>query len=232
MMADQLRQDVIANNLANATTPGYKGDRAVGQESFALKLEEVTTGDPVGTLGLGSQIAEVATDTSQGALRRTGNELDVAVAGDGYFTVRTPAGVRFTRDGAFTQDSAGRITTARGELVLGTNGRPITVPEGTALTIDQRGAVLANEKPVGTLQVSVLDPKSVKKAGDDMFTGRPRPQAAKGRVEQGFLEQANVSSVREMVDLISTMRSFESSQRTVKAIDETLGKAVNEVGKV
>jgi flagellar basal-body rod protein FlgG len=232
MMADQLRQDVIANNLANATTPGYKGDRAVGKEAFSLKLHEATSGREIGTLGLGAQIDEVATDTSQGALRRTGNELDLAVAGAGYFAVRTQAGVRFTRDGAFTQNAAGEITTARGEQVLGVNGQPIKVPEGSEITVDERGTVLAGERAVGTLQVSALDEASVRKAGDDLFTGRPQATGEKGRVEQGFLEQANVSSVREMVDLISTMRSFESSQRTVKAIDETLGKAVNEVGRV
>jgi flagellar basal-body rod protein FlgF len=244
MLADQLRQDVIANNLANATTAGFKGDRAVTHAFNSLLLNRLEQGDEigadrsnesaaqVGTLGLGERVDSVATDLSQGPLRRTGNDLDLAIGGSGFFAVRTAAGVRFTRDGAFTQNAQGQIVTARAEPVLGINGQPITVPAGAKVTVNEQGSVLADERVVGKVQVTLLDPASLKKAGDDMFTGRPQAQGQRGTVNQGYLEQANVSSVREMVDLIATMRSYESSQKTIKAIDETLGKAVNDVGKV
>jgi flagellar basal-body rod protein FlgG len=232
MLADQLRQDVIANNLANATTPGYKGDRAVGEEFNSLLLNNLQTGAPVGQLGTGARIADVVTDGSQGALRHTDNTFDLAISGDGYFAVQSAAGTRYTRDGAFTLDNRGQLSTSKGEPVLGADGRPVVVPSGGKATIDQGGRVFVNERQVATIGVTALDPQSVRKQGDDLFTGRVRQGVAPGRVEQGYLEQANVSSVHEMVDLISVMRSFESSQKASNALDETLGKAVNEIGKV
>jgi flagellar basal-body rod protein FlgG len=232
MLADQLRQDVIANNLANATTPGYKGDRAVESAFASMLLQQTTSGAAVGPLGLGARIDDVATDQTQGSLRETGNDLDLAVAGDGFFAVRTPTGVAFTRDGAFSTDVRGQIVTADGDPVLSTGNQPITIPGGQKPTIDAQGVVSAGGQVLGRLQVSLLDPKTIAKQGDDLYTGTPGAIGAKGTVRQGFLEQSNVNTVREMVDLIETMRSFESDQKVSQAIDETLGKAANDIGKV
>jgi flagellar basal-body rod protein FlgF len=232
MLADQLRQDVIANNLANATTPGYKGDRAVGEAFNSLLLSKVG-GGTIGSLGLGSRIAGVVTDSTQGSLRNTQNTYDLGIAGDGFFAVQAKGGVRYTRDGAFTLNQQGQLVTANAEPVLGTNGQPIAIgTAGGKPTIDAQGNVIVGGRTVGTLQVAVLDPKSLQKQGSDLYTGTVQQNAQRGAVQQGYLEQSNVNSVREMVDLISTMRSFESSQKTVQALDETLGKAVNDVGKV
>jgi flagellar basal-body rod protein FlgG len=232
MLADQLRQDVIANNLANATTAGFKGDRSVGEAFPSMLLSELGSGRQIGALGTGTRIAGVDVNDAQGALRNTGNKLDLAISGDGFFAVRAPGGVRYTRDGAFTTDAGGRIVTADGSAVLDTAGRPITLPRGSGEpTIDQLGNVLVGSRRIATLQRTTLDPASLRKQGDELFQGRPQ-RAAAGSVQQGYLEQSNVNSVREMVDLIATMRSFESSQKVTQALDETLGKAVNDVPKL
>src|SRR4051812_9834780 len=172
MLADQLRQDVIANNLANSTTAGYKGDQAVGEAFSSLLLNEITTGRQVGSLGTGARIAGVYVNSAQGALRNTGNQLDLAIAGDGFFAVRGPGGVRYTRDGAFTTDATGQLVTAGGLPVLDRQNRPITIPGGAEPTIDASGNVTVGGRAVATLQVATLDPASLRKQGDDLFTGR------------------------------------------------------------
>jgi flagellar basal-body rod protein FlgF len=232
MLANQLRQDVIANNLANATTAGYKGDRAVQQAFPAMLLQQVQTGRQIGSLSLGTRVADVVTDGSQGAIRNTGNAYDLAIAGDGFFSVQAATGVRYTRDGSFSVDAKNQLVTARGEPVLDKNNRPITIPaSGDRATIDEQGNVIANGRTIATLAVTVLDPQTLRKQGDDLYQGTPQRGGAQGRVEQGYLEQSNVNSVREMVDLIETMRSFEASQKVTQSLDETLGKAI-EVGRL
>jgi flagellar basal-body rod protein FlgG len=234
MLADQLRQDVIANNLANATTPGFKGDRAMGRAFPAMLLDQIGAGSPtqVGALGLGTRIDGVVTDASQGAMRNTGNDFDLAIGGDGWFSVQTGQGVRYTRDGAFALDGQNRLVTATGDPVLGTNGQAVTIPAGVKATIDAQGTVVAGGRTVATLQVATLDPATLRKQGNDLYLGSVTTNGTRGLVHQGYLEQSNVSSVREMVDLITTMRSFEASQKASQALDQTLGKAVNEIGKL
>jgi flagellar basal-body rod protein FlgG len=230
MLADQIRQDVIANNLANATTAGFKGDTAVGEAFPSLLINQLQTGATIGKLGLGSRITEVATDGSQGALRQTGNTYDLAIAGDGWFSVQGPNGVAYTRNGAFTTDAKGQLVTADAQPVLDDGGRPITV--GNNATISPDGRVTVDGRQVAKLAVTALDPKRLHKLGDNLYTGTVVKNAPASRVEQGFLEGSNVNSVKEMVDLISTMRSFEAGQKAVQALDDTLGKAVNDVGRI
>jgi flagellar basal-body rod protein FlgF len=219
MLADQIRQDVIANNLANATTAGFKGDVAVGEAFPAMLVSQLQTGARVGTLGLGAHISQIATNDKQGALRQTGNTYDLAVAGSGWFSVQGPSGVAYTRNGTFTIDAKGQLVTADALPVLDDGGRPITIGEGKA-SIAPDGRVSVDGRQIAKLALTALDPKRLHKGTDP------------GRVEQGFLEGSNVNSVKEMVDLISTMRSFEAGQKAVQAEDDALGKAVNEVGRI
>jgi flagellar basal-body rod protein FlgF len=231
MLADQVRQDVIANNLANANTAGFKGDRAVASAFASMLIQQVGNTTPIGQMGLGVRIDGVSVDYSQGGMRATQNQLDLAIAGEGWFAVKGPGGVQYTRNGAFSLNAERELVTADGRQVLGVGGAAVRVPEGRELGIGADGAVTVDGKKVGALQIAVLDPKSLQKQGSDAVTGKPADGPA-GRVAQGFLEAANVNSVREMVGLIATMRSFESSQKAVHGIDETLGKAVNEVGRM
>jgi flagellar basal-body rod protein FlgF len=231
MLADQIRQDVIANNLANATTAGFKGDVAVGEAFPDMLVSQLQTGAKVGTLGLGAHISQIATNDKQGALRQTGNTYDLAVAGSGWFSVQGQNGVAYTRNGTFSIDAKGQLVTADALPVLDDGGRPITIGEGKA-SIAPDGRVSVDGRQIAKLALTALDPKRLHKLGDNLYTGTVQKGADPGRVEQGFLEGSNVNSVKEMVDLISTMRSFEAGQKAVQAEDDSLGKAVNEVGRI
>ena len=127
MLAEMARQDQLANDLANASTPGYKADR-VSQRSFGdLMLSNSADGSTVGPLGQGAAIDKQETDLRPQALRETGQPLDLAIAGDGYFGVQTAQGVRYTRNGSFTADAKGNLVDQLGNQVLGVGGKPVTV---------------------------------------------------------------------------------------------------------
>jgi flagellar basal-body rod protein FlgG len=148
MITETKRTDTIANNLANANTSGYKRDDAINREFAPMLIRRINDGKMqndvtaikgfslggvapvVGTLGLGSYIDEIATDHTQGGFQTTGNPLDLAISGDGYFAVQTPQGVRYTRDGNFYKSAAGQLQTVNGQAVLDNQGRPITIPAG------------------------------------------------------------------------------------------------------
>jgi flagellar basal-body rod protein FlgG len=215
MLAESVRQDLIANDLANASTPGYKADR-VAERSFGALLLGQQGGPPIGTLGLGTQVAVQVTDLSPGPMKTTGEPLDFAVEGDGFFAVQTGAGVRYTRDGQFSVSQRGTLVTAQGNDVLGPNGNPIRV-----------GA----DGRVDAAAIGVTALTGVRKEGDSLFTGTPGG-AATGTVRQGALEGSGVESVRTMVDMIKSLRAFEAGQRVITTIDGTLQKAAGQVGSI
>ncbi len=216
MLAEQVRQEQISNDLANGATPGYKADRTAQRTFGDLMLANSVTGQVVGPQSVATQVDEVRTDFRPADLRETGQPLDFAVAGEGYFAVRTPDGVRYTRNGQFTVSAQGQLATAAGDPVLGRDGGPIPVgPEGR---VDPRA-----------LQVVALrDPR---KAGDALVTGTPAG-AAQGQARAGALEGSGVDPARSMVDMIASLRAFEAGQRVITTIDSTLAKGVNDVGRV
>jgi flagellar basal-body rod protein FlgF len=231
MLAEQVRQDQLANDLANASTPGYKADNSE-QASFSdLLLWNSSTGAPVGSLSMGSRITHVVTDLTQGPLQSTGNPLDVALDGPGFLAVATGSGVRYTRDGQLLVDARGRLCTDTGNLVLGTSGKPITVgqvSDPSKISIDQRGTVKVGNRTVGTLAVMSLT--NTTKPGDTLFTGTPGVRPAGTTVQQGFLEGSGVQPAEAMVDMIVSFRAYETTQRAIQSIDTELGRAANSVG--
>ncbi len=228
MLAEQVRQDQIANDLANASTPGYKPDRAAQASFGEMLLQDRQTGAAIGPLSMGAAISEIRTDLSQGALRQTGEPLDVALSGDGFFAVSTPQGVRYTRDGQFSLDAQGRLTTATGYLVLGTNGKPVSAGSSSDVSIAADGTVRAGTRTVGTLAVASLT--GAVKQGDTLFSGKAGARPAQTTLQQGFLEDSGVEPARAMVDMIVSLRAFEASQRVLHTIDDSLGRAVTSVG--
>jgi flagellar basal-body rod protein FlgF len=216
MLAEQVRQDQIANDLANSATPGYKADRTTQRSFGALLLENSATGAVVGSQGTAVTVDKVTTDFSPQPARDTGEPLDFAVVGEGFFAVQTSQGVRYTRNGQFTADAQGRLVTAQGEPVLGRSGQPIKV--GSDGTVDPR-----------LLNVVALNNPA--KAGDSLVTGTPAG-AATGTVRSGALEGSGADATRSMVDMISSMRAFEAGQKVIQTIDETLAKAATQVGSV
>jgi flagellar basal-body rod protein FlgF len=216
MLAEQVRQDQLANDLANTSTPGYKPDTATQHSFGALLLENTATGQPVGTLNTGVAIDKIVTDTAPAPLRQTDQPLDFAIEGDGFFGVQTPGGVRYTRDGQFTSSAAGLLTDSQGNQVLAQGGGPIKV--------SAKGTVDARTLGVFKLTAPV-------KQGYNLFTGAAGGKAT-GLVKEGALEQSGVDPVHTMVDMMGSLRAYEASQKAIQSIDETLQKSANQVGNL
>src|SRR4051794_16483837 len=219
MLSELTRQDQIANDLANASTPGYKPDRAAQASYAEVQLANSKTGESIGSLGFGSRIAEIKTDLSNGPLKQTDQPLDLALAGDGFLAVQTSQGTRYTRNGQLAQDANGRLVTQTGFPVLDDRGNAIQIPAGQAVTVGADGTVSAAGKSIARLAVvSLANPA---KQGDTFFTGPPGARPAGTEVKQGFVEGSSVDPARAMVDMIVSMRAYEASQRVIHAIDDT-----------
>lgn len=231
MLAELVRQDQIASDLANASTPGYKPDRSA-QASFGdVLLQNTATGQTIGTLGQGVAIAETATDLSQGPLRQTGEPLDLALQGDGFLVVRTPAGVAYTRNGQLATDAKGELVTAAGYPVLDTRNQPLVVGgDPQSVTVAADGTVAAGGKTVGSLAVVSLT--GATKQGDNVFAGTAGARPKGTQVVQGSLEGSSVDAAQAMIDMVVSLRAFESAQKVIQTIDETLGRGIDSAGSV
>jgi flagellar basal-body rod protein FlgF len=214
MVAEMARQDQLANDLANASTPGYKADR-VSQRSFGdLLLGDTADGSTVGPLGQGSAIDKQVTDLRPQALRDTSQPLDLAVEGEGWFGVQTKQGVRYTRNGAFTADAKGNLVDQLGNQVLGVGNKAIAV---------------ANDGTIDPTKVALFNLRNPVKQGDSNFTGQASGQAT-GQVRSGALEGSGVDPARAMIDLMASMRTMEAAQKAITTIDSTLQQTSNQVG--
>lgn len=243
MLALNKKMDVLTNNLANVSTAGYKKDTVV-LEGFPRLLAErlhdntngVARGVPVGELSFSNDVGEVYTYFNQGSLLKTDNNLDMSIKDEGraFFTIAVPGrGQFYTRDGSFKLNANGQLVTAKGYYVLGENG--IIQLSGSDFTVTRDGTIIQNGEVVDRLLITQFqNPESLRKNGENLFSATPGSvvEGFNGEVLQNYLEQSNAEAIREMVDMISLMRSYEANQRVINAIDDTLGKAVNEVGRV
>jgi len=216
MLSELARQDLLANDLANAATSGYKADRTSQRSFEEVMLESSASGEPIGALGTGVAIDRQVTDLRSAPIKETGEPLDFAISGDGFFGVQTAQGVQYTRNGRFSADARGRLVDQLGNAVLGRNGAPLAV---------------AADGTVAPGDVGVFDVPNARKAGDGLFTGAAGGPAT-GTVRGGALEGSGVDPARKMVEMMASMRAFEAGQRVITTIDETLGKAANQVGAV
>ncbi len=238
MVAETQRQEVIANNLANADTTGFKRLMAVSRTLGDRELRvwgdrTVREGEVVGPLGLGAAVAGTATAFTQGGLRFTGNALDLALVGDGFFAVQTAGGQeRYTRDGAFLIDRDGYLVTVNGDRVVGDNG-PMRPGQGK-VSVAADGTVSVDGTVKGKLKIAAFaDNGSLERTGHNLWAAPAgtTAQASKATVRSGYLELANVQAVREMVDLIAVMRAYEANQKVIAAHDQALGQAVTQIAK-
>jgi len=214
MLTEMARQDLLANDLANVATTGYKADR-VSQHSFGdMLLQNTRTGQAIGPIGTGSYIAKQVTDLTGAPLKDTGQPLDFGVSGDGFFSVRTPQGVRYTRDGSFQATSAGTLVDQLGNPVLDQQGRTITV---------------AADGTVPAAQLGLFALTNVRKIGDGNFTGTPAGRGT-GQVQSGMLEGSGVNPTHTIIDMMTSLRAYESGQKAIQTIDSTLDKAASQVG--
>ncbi len=234
----QKKLEVIANNLANVNTTGFKRDDAFANEliSAGSILRSGTT-DPSE-----KDISEqTTTDFAQGTLQETNNPLDVALDGQGFFAVQTNEGLKLTRDGSFSISTDGTIVTTNGDPVMGTGG-PIRIDnmqdlQKSQLVIERSGVVKAGDKIYG--QIEVLSPDNLNqlsKAGQNLYTYKSDcvlkqvdPSAVS--IRQGFLEGSNVNPIDEMVAMIQIQSNFEAGQKAIQSQDSSLGQA-NQVGQV
>jgi flagellar basal-body rod protein FlgG len=240
MDVQQARLDVLSNNLANVRTAGFKKeDLLVGPFSeLFLQYREEPLERPeanprvVGRLNLGAQVYEVIPDLRNGPLQETFNPTDLALEGDGFFTVNTEEGTRYTRDGSFTLNQDGCLATSRGDLVLGENG-PIAVGEGE-FKVSSDGEVRSKGQVIDRLALAAFKERLVK-LENNYYVAPADVQKAETvnlKVKQGYLERSNVQVADEMVDMIGIIHIYEANQKVVKALDELLDKAVNQVGSV
>lgn len=212
------RQEAVANNLANVSTAGFKREQV-----FA----ELVAGP--GPVGGG------ATDQTEGAREETGRPLDLALEGNGYFVVRTQAGDRYTRNGAFSLNADGVLVNQGGQPVLGSDGQSIVLPPG-AIEVRSDGEILVDGSPMGRLRIDASRPRErLDREGGVFFVPPardPEPASDGVRVHQGQLEESNVNSVSAMVDMIDIQRNHAALQRTLTVADGIDGRIANDIGRV
>lgn len=253
LIAQEQQQDVIANNLANVNTNGYKKDTALYVPFPTVFLNRINDEKnpipggswmdamtPIGMTGRGVQLRVdgiVPKLTEEGSYIQTDNSLDLAIKGNGMFVVMTPQGLRYTRDGNFSLASDGTIVTQSGFPVMGERGE-INV-DGKDVHVDANGKVYVDKTEIDTLRVAIFTKEdALRKQGDNLFYllgGNALPEddmSGEITIKQGYVESSNVNVVREMVDMITSYRAYEASQKAVQAQDTTLAKAVNDVGQI
>jgi flagellar basal-body rod protein FlgG len=242
MITQMKRMDVVTNNIANVDTTGYKRDQVVSH-SFTQELMRRLDDPgmrmfhdyPIGQVSQGVFVDDVYTDFTNGSLIRTGGALDIAIVGEGFLSVMvdTPNGPQemYTRDGNLTLRADGMLITSDGGMVLGAQG-PIML--SGIVVIDEHGRVYANEEYVDILRmVDFEDKHTLRKQADNYFTLTADSVAVPfaGVIQQGFVENSNVNTVREMVELIALHRAYEINSRMIAIHDATLGRAVNDIAR-
>jgi flagellar basal-body rod protein FlgG len=216
MVAEQVRQDQLANDLANASTPGFKPDEST-QHSFGEVLMSNTEGGAsVGSVEKGVAVGKAYTNMTQASMQETGEPLDFAIEGSGFFAVKTTQGVRYTRDGQFTTSPTGVLTD--------TNGDPVLNQHGDQIKVGSTGTV-----PAGSL--GIFEVPGAVKQGEDLYTGKTSGKPT-GTVRQGSLEGSGVDAAKVMVEMITSLRSFQSGQQAIQTIGQTLQEAASQVGSI
>ncbi|WP_186429951.1 flagellar hook-basal body complex protein [Clostridium sp. BSD9I1] len=235
MITQEAKQDVVTNNLANVNTVGFKVDNLATKsfnEVLLSNRDKIVNGKNVkvnlGTINFGSKIDEVATSFTQGTLDETDKETDFAINGRGFFVVERNNGINaeryYTRDGHFHVNSQGFLVNDNGDNVIGIN-------TGTG----QEGPINVNVNRLDKFNMMLVDFQdynSLTKIGDNMYSGDGQQVAANGDIKQYSLEKSNVNITREMIEMMTVMRTFETNQKIIQSLDETLGKAANEIGRV
>jgi len=242
-VAQEKQLQVFANNLANVNTAGFKQDQQGFRGLFA-RASSVGTG--VVTGGITATISTrpagptervfaeahgIRTAFEPGRIRITGNPLDLALQGNGFFEVKTPDGVRYTRSGIFSLDSQRRLVTNLGHPVMGTKGE-IKVPAGN-IQINAEGGIQVDGNAIGTIKVVEFPPNEMpQKFAEGLFSGGKPTVSTKPQLQSGHIEESNVNSLSEMVKMIQGMRSYESAQKLIQTLDHMTDTAIQDLGRV
>jgi len=243
-LAHERRMQVFANNMANVNTAGFKQDEQSFKAIFPPRhpsvpaigadagLAQRIMASPMGaTERVFAAPYRTKTTFDPGRLRLTGNPLDLAIQGNGFFEVKTPQGVGYSRNGMFSLDSHRRLVTNLGYFVLGTKGE-ITIPAGK-MEITPQGEIKVDDKLVATIKiVEFPDDAMPQKFADGLFTSDKGTISKTSLVQVGHIEESNVSAIGEMVKLMQGMRGYESAQKLIQTLDKMVETAIQEVGRV
>lgn len=237
-LAQEMKLDVLSNNMANANTVGFKGDHVFQIPSTSSDSENLSTAsvkdmpmNNISMLPVGTYINFI-----QGSLKETGNTLDVALEGEGFFCVQTPRGNEYTRKGDFVLNSSGTLVTQQGYPVLGKGGNEIQI-SGRQVVVGSQGGIIVDGVEADSLKiVNFPNQRGLIKNGDSFFS--PIDLADQGvavenvMVQQGYIEGSNVDSLKMMTEMIEVIRGYESYQKVLQSFNETNSKTVNELGKL
>jgi len=234
MMAQMARQITISTNLSNIDTPGYRQEVGRVNDFREMLLSRIAGPDAqlIGRISTAVRLDQPEIDGSQGALVETGRPLDLAITGTAFFTIQTPQGLSYTRDGRFRLDEDRRLVTTDGYPVLGEAG-PLTIPPGD-VWVEPDGTVRVGEQVVGRLLLTEFPPEAqLRLTGLNQYSSDTAgvPSVTAG-VSQGFLEQSNVDITKALTDMLAANRSYALAQRALQLADDSLRLAVNEIGKI
>lgn len=245
MLAEASRHEAIANNIANASTTGFKRDVALLRQEpvqtvhrlsdSVFELAGLTTdlAPAVGARGQGVVIDAIRPNFAQGTQLQTGNAMDLALEGEGFFVVDTARGKRYTRQGEFSVDGRGRLVTRGGDAVLSEAGAAIQVGKAR-FEVNAEGRYFLDGVDSGRVQTAIPEAwDMLSKEGEGAYAAAPgaRFRAAGALVRQGALERSNVNAVLEMAGMLEALRAYEANQRAILAQDQTLNTLISEVGK-
>lgn len=232
------KSDITANNLANTDTDGFKRQDTVSASFPEMLLNRIDSegAQTLNSISTGAFLDHSFRDNSQGHLKATGNKLDLAVQGDGYFMLETEAGIRYSRNGNFSLNSSSEIVNQNGQALLDTNGQRIQLIDGEDFIISANGEITFNNGLEGSqiALMSFADQDQLISEGNNLFQlpeEAEAPQQSEAVIVQGHLENSNVEIVKEMVNMIKTTRQYESNQKVIQSIDDNLNMAINELGQ-
>lgn len=230
-MALMRQLDTVANNMANANTPAYKGEQMMFREYLMkAKSPDKTFGDKVSFV----QDVGLLRNTSDGPIAETGNPLDLALEGDGYFVIDTPQGPRYTRNGHFRLDEGGMMVTTEGYAVMQTGDQPVVfAPNESQVTISRDGTIATENGPIGKLKVVKFEnDQTLQKAGAGLYeTTSEATEMQRPEVLQGMVENSNVQTVQEVTNMIEILRNYEGAQKLLDNEHERQLKAINTLGQ-
>lgn len=238
MLAVESKQSAISNNIANASTPGYKRSEPVLSGFYTIFSEELRNPfrfDTSPAPGGGVRVGETFPDLTPGVLVETSNPLSMALMGPGMFVVDTPSGERYTRSGAFTVNQQGQLSTQEGYPVQGTGGTPIDV-SGGKVEVSNDGNIRVDGVPAGQLRlVEFESTRNFQREGSNLFSAPQEAiQASKPAtntfVQGKSLENSNVNLPKEISSMMLGLRAYEANQKVVQAIDATMGRLIDQVG--
>ncbi len=242
------RQDVITNNLANANTPGFKASLAIARQRDPVRIEDglghLPSNAMLERLGAGVMMSPTRLSLSQGPIKQTGNDLDIAIRGEGFLVLRHESGkegetLRLTRDGRLARGPDGLLVRATdGKVVLDENQRVIRLPDRGAIHIDARGEIRIDGVRVARLAlVRVDDPSGLRPAGEGMYAPDQRAmtgglERASGTIVQGAIEGSGVNPISAMMEMTAASRAFEANIGMIAQQDRLIERAINGLGRI